>query len=134
MAPGTNRRDNERVVGFVRRQEMDAEGVWRAQSVSSGWLGLPPSLTAEWSYNDCHASSRQGIERMPSRSRCEESTAAVMAHLKALGKDKSLATVGLIYSEVLAAFLDRIEVSKSSDSDSDSIEEYVKESVSIAKM
>lgn len=139
MARGKYCRDNEDsweegVVRFVRTREMDAEVVWRAQSVSSGSSGLPPFSTAEWSCNGCHASSRLGIERVQSRWRREENTEAVLGYPTAPGNDKSWVIVGLVYSEVLAGFRDRIEVLKSWDSGFDSTEESVKGSVSIAKM
>ena len=84
----------EGVVGFVRRRAMDAEVVRRARSVSSGWSGWPPFLTAEWSYNGGHASSRVGNERMLSRSRREENTEVVLFCPKRAETDKSWVTVG----------------------------------------
>lgn len=139
MARGKNCRDSvdsweEAVARFVRRQEMDAEVVLSAQSVSSGWSGWLPFLKAEWSYNGCHASSRPGIEQLLSRSRHEENTEAVPIYPKVPDTDKSLATVGLIDLAVLVGFLDTLEGSKSWDSDFDSIEESATESVSIATM
>lgn len=71
---------------------------------------------------------------MLSRSRREENTEAVLVYPKAPGNDKSLVIVGLVCSEVLAEFRDRIEVLKSWDSGFDSAEESAKGSVSIAKM
>lgn len=138
MALGKSCRDNEDsweegVVVFVRRRAMDAEVVRRAPSVSSDWSGWPPFLTAEWSYNGCHASSRVEIERMLSRSRCEENTEVVSFYPKTPETDKSWVTVGLIYSEVPGEFLEMIEELNSWDSGLDSTEESAKESVSIAK-
>lgn len=139
MARGKNCRDNEdsweeAVVRFVRRPEMDAEVVWSAQSVSSGWSDLPPFVTAEWSYNGCHASSRPGIEQLRSRSRHEGNTEAVPVYPTPPETDTSWATVGLINLAVLAGFLDTREGLTSGDSDLDSIAESVKESVSTATM
>lgn len=119
---------------FVRRREMDAEVVWRAQSVASGWSGLPPFLTAEWSYSERHVRSPPGNETMPSRSRREENTEAVLVCPPAPDTDTSWAIVALVDAEALAEFLDRIEGLTSWDSGFGSIEESVTETVSIAAM
>lgn len=138
MALGKNCRDNEGswtegVVGFVRRRGMDAEVARHARSVSSGWSGWPPFLTAEWSYNGRHASSRAGIERMPSRSRREENSAVVQIYPEAPGIDRSRVTVGPICSEVLEEFPERIEELNSWDSGWGSTGESATESVWTAK-